>query len=266
MRLVENAKHRIVAVVSGAPDPSSGGGTLWRAAEKLGYQTWPAKLIKDAEFGDLVRSTEVDALLNVHSLVIINGAVLALPRIGSFNMHPGPLPRYAGLNAVSWAAYRRETTYGATIHRMVSEIDAGPIVYQSFLSDRETGHSVVAHLQMRQNRLTITGALARSSIDQSRRYSVHTSELFAMRALWQRDSQRRPALLVVERPHEVVNFVRACDYFPICSPWKHPRTRLGDQDISVLQAGMSGQACGILLPGMVRDSDGTGTRVAATNG
>jgi len=132
MRLVENAKHRIVAVVSGAPDPSSGGGTLWRAAEKLGYQTWPAKLIKDAEFGDLVRSTEVDALLNVHSLVIINGAVLALPRIGSFNMHPGPLPRYAGLNAVSWAAYRRETTYGATIHRMVSEIDAGPIVYQSF--------------------------------------------------------------------------------------------------------------------------------------
>ena len=88
---------------------------------------------------------KVNVLLNIHSLFIIHPEVLEVPRIGSFNMHPAPLPRYAGVNAVSWAIYRGERTHGVTIHQMVPEIDAGPIVHQVFFDiEMDTALSLTA--------------------------------------------------------------------------------------------------------------------------
>ena len=57
----------------------------------------------------------MDLILNVHSLHLIRKEILDLPRLGSFNFHPGPLPRYAGLNSVCWALYRGETKHGVTL-------------------------------------------------------------------------------------------------------------------------------------------------------
>ena len=69
-------------------------------------------------------------MLNVHSLFVIHPSVLVAPRLGCYNLHPGPLPRYAGLNVVSWAIYCGERFHGVTVHRMTSEIDAGAIAYE----------------------------------------------------------------------------------------------------------------------------------------
>ena len=93
-----------------------------------------------------MRAAEVDIILNIHSLFIINKEVVNAPRIGCFNMHPGPLPRYAGLNAVSWAIYRGETSHGVTIHKMEPGIDTGPIVYQELfdIDDADTGLTLSA--------------------------------------------------------------------------------------------------------------------------
>ena len=52
-------------------------------------------------------------------------------RIGSFNLHPGPLPGFPGLNAPSWAIYERRARFGCTVHWMDAAIDAGLIAYEA---------------------------------------------------------------------------------------------------------------------------------------
>ena len=73
-----------------------------------------------------MREQGVDLLLNVHSLYLIaRRTVVAAPRIGSFNLHPGPLPEYAGLNTPSWAIYNGEREHGVTVHWMEPGVDTG---------------------------------------------------------------------------------------------------------------------------------------------
>lgn len=46
------------------------------------------------------------------------------------NLHNSPLPRYRGVSPINWALKNGETKHGVTIHEIVAEIDAGPIVAQ----------------------------------------------------------------------------------------------------------------------------------------
>ena len=94
-----------------ACEKSLGSLTLWQVAERIGLPTWPASFVKDPAFAGRIRDAGVDIILNAHSLFVMHSEVVEAPRIGSFNLHPGPLPRYAGLNVVSWAIYRGERTH-----------------------------------------------------------------------------------------------------------------------------------------------------------
>ncbi|MEM7197021.1 MAG: formyltransferase family protein [Pseudomonadota bacterium] len=44
-----------------------------------------------------------------------------------YNFHPGP-PLYPGFDPLGLALYQGENMYGVTLHELVAEIDAGPIV------------------------------------------------------------------------------------------------------------------------------------------
>lgn len=46
------------------------------------------------------------------------------------NLHNSPLPRYRGVSPINWALRNGEHMHGVTIHEIVPEIDAGPIVAQ----------------------------------------------------------------------------------------------------------------------------------------
>src|SRR5262245_55559847 len=110
-KLLAQSGHRVVGVLSAPPQRARARATVWQLAEQMGYRTWPAELVKDQTCAEVLRAEQVELLLNVHSLYLIAPEVLQAPRYGSFNLHPGPLPRYAGLNAVSWAIYRGETSH-----------------------------------------------------------------------------------------------------------------------------------------------------------
>src|SRR5262249_40367697 len=64
---------------------------------------------------------------------------------------------------------------------------------------------------------------------------------------------------------EIVNFVRACDYFPFPSPWRHPQTILetmsGEKEIGVVKARLTGERCD-RSPGTVGEVVGSGVKVA----
>ena len=59
------------------------------------------------EFVERTLKPRAEQMLEVKSvdrdIFLIKDEILHAPAIGSFNLHPAPLPRYAGLNSVSWA-------------------------------------------------------------------------------------------------------------------------------------------------------------------
>lgn len=57
--------------------------------------------------------------------------LLALPRHGAVNLHPALLPRYRGTSTPNWMIWNGEREGGWSLHRMVPELDAGPILAQA---------------------------------------------------------------------------------------------------------------------------------------
>ncbi len=77
-----------------------------------------------------VRDHPRGRLLSVCSPVIVPASVLAALERPAYNVHPGP-PIYPGLFPAVFALYDGVTTFGATLHEMAAEVDAGPIVATS---------------------------------------------------------------------------------------------------------------------------------------
>ena len=59
--------------------------------------------------------------------VIVPGSILSQLGYGAFNFHPGP-PSYPGWAPSHFALYDGAEEFGATVHAMVEQVDAGPII------------------------------------------------------------------------------------------------------------------------------------------
>jgi UDP-4-amino-4-deoxy-L-arabinose formyltransferase/UDP-glucuronic acid dehydrogenase (UDP-4-keto-hexauronic acid decarboxylating) len=146
LRLLHESGQQVVGVLTGRAGAARAAGPLASLAEQWGYRVRPARLVRDAAFADELRAERVELLLNVHSLHIVHAAVLSAPRIGCFNVHPGPLPEYSGLNAPSWAIVHGERAHGVTVHWMDAGIDTGDVAYEARfdVAPEETGYTLSA--------------------------------------------------------------------------------------------------------------------------
>lgn len=75
-------------------------------------------------------SASPDLLFSFYYRHVLPEDLLRLPRLGAYNIHGSLLPKYRGRAPVNWAVANGETQTGATLHRMISRPDAGPIVDQ----------------------------------------------------------------------------------------------------------------------------------------
>ena len=67
--------------------------------------------------------------------------VIALPRLGTINVHPALLPRHRGPAAIDWAFRNGDPEMGVTIHWMDQSFDTGAILAQvRFPVDDEDDH------------------------------------------------------------------------------------------------------------------------------
>lgn len=259
LRQLAASSHRIVAVLARSDEHGTGGASVAGVARRLDLPVWPAELVRDPGLASRLRRERVDLLLNVHSLFIVHPDVVDAPTIGSFNLHPGPLPRYAGLNAPSWAIYEGEREHAATLHWMAAGIDTGPVAYEARfdLTEEDTGLSVTAKcvrhglpLVVRLLRDAEHGAVPRHEQEPAERRYFDGRPPHAGRLPWTLAARR------------VVDLVRAADYRPFRSPWGHPVTSLDGEALRVLQASRTGDAAAE-PPGTIGRPAGTGIRVAA---
>src|SRR5579864_4651994 len=59
--------------------------------------------------------------------VIVPKTILCQLGYGAFNFHPGP-PSYPGWAPAHFALYDQADQFGATVHAMIEQVDAGPII------------------------------------------------------------------------------------------------------------------------------------------
>ena len=81
-----------------------------------------------------------DYLFSIANDTLVPATFLKNIRNISINYHNGPLPRYAGTNAVNWAIINDEQTHGITWHVMSEEFDSGIILEKEefMIEDNDT--------------------------------------------------------------------------------------------------------------------------------
>jgi methionyl-tRNA formyltransferase len=259
LRMLAGTAHEVVAVMTRGVGGGVLGATVAGVASRLGYRLWPTHRTQESGFADVISQEMVDLILNVHASYILPAAVIAAPLIGSFNLHPGPLPRYAGLNAPSWAIYNGEHTHAVTLHWMDQGSDSTAIAFTAELpiDEDDTG-------------LTLSAKCVRAGLPLLHDLLEAASKHVVPRRPPPEGPSRSHGL---EIPHEgrliwtesaarVVNFVRACDYAPFASPWGLPRAYLAGREIVVLKATLTGEPTEA-PPGTIGRRIGSGVQVAA---
>lgn len=262
LRLLAEREHRLVAVFT-SRGPAEPGATVAGVARALDVPVRPAAEVRDPALGRWLRDEGADLLLNVHSLHVVHWDVLEAPALGAFNLHPGPLPECAGLNAPSWALYEGAESHGVTLHRMTAGLDEGPIAfYAAFpVGPHDTALAVLTRCVRRGL------PLVERLLDVAERGEPIPARVQDLaRRRWFGAGPPEGGCLDWDRPaRRVIDFVRACDYGPFRSPWGFPRCAVGGREVAIAAAEAApGSVDG--PPGTVMAAQGGGVLVAAADG
>ena len=135
LRAMVGEGHDVVGVVT-RPDRPTGRGRVLTpppvkvVAEEEGIAVLQPERPRGDDFERAVRALDPDLSVVVAYGQILKKEVLALPPLGSINVHASLLPELRGAAPIHWAIIRGYSETGVTIMRMVEELDAGPMLYQ----------------------------------------------------------------------------------------------------------------------------------------
>jgi methionyl-tRNA formyltransferase len=134
LRRLAASRHEVVAVVTN-PDRAAGRGRKMRpppvkvAAEALALPLLQPESTKDPGLVDELASYTPDAFA-VIAFSILPKKLLAIPRMGSVNVHPSLLPAYRGAAPIVWALFDGCVETGITTFLLNPKMDAGDILLQ----------------------------------------------------------------------------------------------------------------------------------------
>jgi folate-dependent phosphoribosylglycinamide formyltransferase PurN len=126
--------------VKGAPQATFNG-----IAARYGTPMHTLSDINCPESEALVRDFAPDLILSVRFSLIFKRPVFDIPPLGTWNVHPGALPRYAGLFAPFRSMLEGQSRIGCTLHRIDDGIDTGPVVGIGWLPVNRR-HSLLWHV------------------------------------------------------------------------------------------------------------------------
>lgn len=130
--LCESTEHQLVGLVT-QPDRTGRGhhqhvNPLKELALAKGLTVLQPDSIKLPEsVGDL-KSTGADLFVVAAYGQIMSKAVLAIPQLGTINIHASLLPKYRGATPIHAAVLNGDAEAGITIIELVQKLDAGPML------------------------------------------------------------------------------------------------------------------------------------------
>jgi methionyl-tRNA formyltransferase len=135
LRALAQSQHLLVGVLTQPDRPAGRGRALKESPVKRLAQQLNLPLSQPAHLQDpQARATLADwapeALVVVAYGLILPAAVLALPRLGCFNVHASLLPRWRGAAPIQRAVLAGDSETGVTIMQIEAGLDTGPILAQ----------------------------------------------------------------------------------------------------------------------------------------
>lgn len=127
--LIENDEY-IQAVITHRDDPNE---DIWfRSVSQLAHRyeipVYTPQTVNTPEWADRIRGWKPELIFSFYYRNMISEDILAVPRLGAYNMHGSLLPKYRGRAPINWAVLHGEKQTGVTLHHMVKRADAGDIV------------------------------------------------------------------------------------------------------------------------------------------
>jgi len=107
-----------------------------RICARHGVPTARFRNVNEADPMERITEFGPDLLISFSCPNRLSTDVLALPRIGSLNVHSSLLPAYAGMAGYIHALRNDDPSTGVTVHEMVDRLDAGRIVRQQRIAIR----------------------------------------------------------------------------------------------------------------------------------
>jgi len=135
LRALDDEGFEIVGVVTQPDRPAGRGRRLKPSAVKEialeeGFPVLTPERPRTDDFLESIRELKADISVVVAYGHILKPEVLAIPRLGSINVHASLLPRLRGAAPINWALARGDDETGVTVMRMVEAMDAGAIIHQ----------------------------------------------------------------------------------------------------------------------------------------
>ena len=219
LRALDEEGHDIVAVVTQPDRPVGRGRALGMSPVKQiavqeNIPVLQPERARGPEFEAQIRARAPDVSVVVAYGQILRPEVLAVPRLGSINIHASLLPELRGAAPIAWAIIRGYEVTGITIMRKDAGLDSGPILLPEAVPIRP-GESAggLAH------RLSVVGADAIvDALSALPTGSLEEVQQEHTRATHAPKLDRQTARLRWSLPaHEVARWIRGLD--PVPGSW-----------------------------------------------
>lgn len=227
MTMLERSPHQLVAVAAKS-DGSDSRRSMWARAEAAGHTCIEARRLGSSEVVAELELLEPDVLLNVHSLYKVHASVLAVFRIGAWNLHPGPLPSAAGINVPSWAIADGHNEHGVTVHAMTENYDEGAIAYAERFAIKPDATGLTLSAECGSRGLALIKRLLDQLADDPGGVPRKPQDL-ARRHLYPLGQPNDGIIDWTAPAEEIAAHVRAADFRPFSGPWSPPIAQIGTE-------------------------------------
>lgn len=256
--LLAESCHVIVAVTQ--PDRPKGRGQrsyappVKQRAEARGIPVLQPERLRDQSFLDSLRGLRPDLGVVAAYGKILPQDVLALPRLGMVNVHASILPKYRGAAPVHRAVMHGDTETGVTIMRVVTALDAGPMlsIARRSIGPDETSEEVERDLASVGARL-----LLETLPDIARGTAVETPQDNALATYAPRLTKAEGRIDWLEPASVIHNNVRGL------YPWPHAYTFLRETRLIILATAVDQRLHEAAPPGSIVRAAGDEWHVAA---
>ncbi len=136
LRALGEEGQDIVGVVTQPDRPAGRGRELRASAVKVealdeGFRVLEPESARSEDFVEEIAGLGADLSVVVAYGQILSREVLDVPALGSVNLHASLLPALRGAAPINWSIVRGDTVTGVTVMRMVEQMDAGPVLFQT---------------------------------------------------------------------------------------------------------------------------------------
>jgi methionyl-tRNA formyltransferase len=159
-------EHQVLAVVS-QPDRPAGRGKQLQPppvkvlAMRLGLPVEQPTKLRDGVLAKILTALQPDVFVVVAYGRILPPDLLAVPKLGAWNLHASLLPKYRGAAPIQWAVIRGESKTGVCVMRMEEGLDTGPVAasLEESIRDDDTAGTLADRLATRGSQLLAASLL-----------------------------------------------------------------------------------------------------------